>query len=262
MSQNLVSLQPAWNAEQVALVKRTICKDASDDELKLFMHIANKSGLDPFARQIYATKRVNHKTGEKTMVVQTSIDGFRLIASRTDAYAGSDDPVFDNEESPTKATVTIYKMVQGQRCAFTATARWKEYCPPAGQDFMWKKMPCVMLAKVAEALALRKAFPADLSGIYAKEEMDQAEADNGRVSPGQPGPEDGHAPIDGEWRFPGGANRHRKFSELSPADHKDYIQRCEAYFQKIKKPLPAWWDEYLALAEPAIAALENGTQEG
>lgn len=260
MSQNLVSLQPAWNADQVALVKRTICKDASDDELKLFMHIANKSGLDPFARQIYATKRVNHKTGEKTMVVQTSIDGFRLIASRTDAYAGSDDPVFDNEENPTKATVTIYKMVQGQRCAFTATARWKEYCPPTGQDFMWKKMPCVMLAKVAEALALRKAFPADLSGIYAKEEMDQAEADNGRVSPGQPGPEDGVQ--DDTYRIPFGKYKMRSLEQVGADDLRGYVNYLEDKAKKDGKAITGIVADFIERASEYIGAFENGTQEG
>lgn len=164
------------SSDQVELLKRTICRGATDDEMKLFMHVCQRTGLDPFARQIYAVKRNDNASGTSNMVIQTSIDGFRLAASRSGEYAGSDDPIIDDETQPRKATVTVYKMVQGQRCAFTATARWKEYYP--GDDkkgFMWRKMPCVMLSKVAEALALRKAFPADLSGVYAKEEMDQAE---------------------------------------------------------------------------------------
>jgi phage recombination protein Bet len=165
----------ALTPEQVELLKRTICKDATNDELKLFLHVCQRTGLDPFARQIYAVKRTDNQTNEKKMVIQTSIDGFRLAASRSGKYAGSDDPVLDDEDQPSRATVTVYKMVQGQRCAFTATARWKEYYPGEKVGFMWRKMPCVMLSKVAEALALRKAFPADLSGVYAKEEMDQAE---------------------------------------------------------------------------------------
>jgi hypothetical protein len=72
------------------------------------------------------------------------------------------------------ASVTVWKIVSGQRCAFTATARWIEYVPPQGSDWMWQKMPHLMLAKCAEALALRKAFPRQLSGIYTKDEMAQA----------------------------------------------------------------------------------------
>ena len=69
--------------------------------------------------------------------------------------------------------MTVWRFVQGQRCAFAATARWAEYKPDAN-DFMWKKMPHTMLAKCAEALALRKGFPKQLAGLYAKEEMEQA----------------------------------------------------------------------------------------
>jgi len=168
--------QPAEWESKVELIKRTIAKGCTNDELDLFLYQARRTGLDPLAKQIHAIKRWNNKENREVMSIQTGIDGFRLIADRTGKYAGSDDPVVDQEPQPNKATVTVYKMVEGQRCAFTATARWDEYFPGEKQGFMWKKMPCVMLGKCAEALALRKAFPAELSGLYTFDEMAQAGA--------------------------------------------------------------------------------------
>ena len=163
-----------FSRQQVDLLKRTIAKDATDDELALFMAQAQRMGLDPFVKQIYLVKR-----GDKA-TIQVGIDGYRLVADRTGKYAGNDDPEFEyvtGSERPHLARVTVWKIVQGQRCAFTATARWSEYVPSEKQDHMWRKMPHVMLAKVAEALALRKAFPAELSDTYVDAEMDQADDD-------------------------------------------------------------------------------------
>jgi len=132
------------------------------------MYTAERTGLDPLARQIYAVKRSGR------MTIQTGIDGYRLIADRTNKLAGISDYMYDSEseKNPGKATVTVKKVVEGGILAeFTATARWGEY--NAGGP-MWGNMPFLMLGKCAEALALRKAFPADLSGVYTAEEMDQA----------------------------------------------------------------------------------------
>jgi phage recombination protein Bet len=157
-----------FTVDKIDLIRRTICKGATADELALFLHQCRKTGLDPLARQIYLVER----SGKKT--IQTGIDGYRLIADRTGKYAGNEDPVFDNEDNPQKATVTVYKLVAGVRCPFTATARWKQYYPGKGQGWAWDKMPHLMLGKCAEALALRKAFPAELSGVYTHEEMEQS----------------------------------------------------------------------------------------
>jgi hypothetical protein len=104
----------------------------------------------------------------------------RLRADDTGVHAGTDDPVYDQPEDSDKlirwAKVTVYKFVQSQKVSFTATARWSEYAPPGSEGFMWKKMPRLMLGKCAEALALRKAFPKQLHGIYERAEMDQAES--------------------------------------------------------------------------------------
>ncbi len=164
-----------WTKEQIQLITRTVAKGATQDELALFLYTANKVGLDPLAKQIYFMKYHDQIT------IITGIDGFRAIAERANDYAGQDDVVFDagkvyekEPETPDKATVTVYRVKNGERVAFTATARWKEYKPAPPKDFMWKKMPYLMLGKVAEALALRKAFPNDLSGLYIQDEMDKS----------------------------------------------------------------------------------------
>lgn len=166
--QNSIAFEP----EQIKLIKTTIAKDATDDELKLFLYQCGTTGLNPLARQIYFMKR-----GGKVSI-QVSIDGFRVIAERSGSYAGQDEPVFIVEgEKLVGAKVAVYKFSpSGNRYqAAVGVAYWDEYCPVSGQDFMWKKMPRTMIAKVAEALALRKAFPQDLSGLYTMEEMDQSD---------------------------------------------------------------------------------------
>lgn len=177
-----------WTRDQVELLKRTICKGATDDELKLFVHACQRMRLDPFMKQVHAVKRWDSKEKKEVMSIQTGIDGYRLIADRTGKYAGSDEPSFDSESShhPGRATVTVYKLVDGQRCGFSATARWTEYAQHKtdGKLFSnWERMPYLMLGKCAEALALRKAFPAELSGIYTDDEMGQADSHHAPSSP-------------------------------------------------------------------------------
>uniref|UniRef100_A0A6M3JB18 Putative DNA recombination protein n=1 Tax=viral metagenome TaxID=1070528 RepID=A0A6M3JB18_9ZZZZ len=170
-----------YNTDQVNLIKQTVAKGCTDLELQLFMYQAQKTGLDPLSKQIHAIKRFDKKQNRETMTIQTGIDGYRLIADRTGKYAGNDDPVFGGGETyPSTATVTVWKMVDGVRCGFSASARWNEYFPGEKQGFMWEKLPFLMLGKCAEALALRKAFPAELSGIYTFEEMQQAGEDTKR----------------------------------------------------------------------------------
>lgn len=159
-----------FSEEQVALIKSTIAQGASDDELRLFLHQCQRTGLDPMSRQIYFMKRQGKVT------IQVSIDGFRAIAERSGDYAGQDEPVWaQDDKGKSYCKVTVYRFRGETRYpAAVGVAYWDEYCPPKGQDFMWQKMPRTMLAKVAEALALRKAYPNDLSGLYTGDEMAQA----------------------------------------------------------------------------------------
>lgn len=165
-----------WSREEIDLIKTTVARGTSDNELKLFLYVAKERGLNPLARQIHAVKRFNKSSGKEEMSIQTGIDGFRTIAARTGAYAGSDDPIFEGKPGTPdfSATVTVWRLVQGIRCPFSARARWDEYYPGEKQGFMWKSKPHVMLGKCAEALALRKGFPEDLAGLYSDDEMEQA----------------------------------------------------------------------------------------
>lgn len=177
---NIVKIAPQSNAldfpdEKKALIKKTYGKDLTDLEFDLFISVASARGLDPVMNQIHAVKRNDKNAGEKSMTIQVGIDGFRVTASRSGAYAGRDETVFEyNGSALKKAKVTVYKIVQGMRVPFTETASWSEYFPTnEKQNFMWKKMPETMLSKCAEAKALRAAFPSDLSGIYIPEEIQQ-----------------------------------------------------------------------------------------
>lgn len=157
-----------FSEDKLKLLKDTVCKGASDNELQLFLHVCIKTGLDPFMKQIYSIPRGGQRT------IQTSIDGFRLIAERTCKYSPGKEPsyTYDSNGKLISATATVKKMTaDGTWHEISATAFNDEY---NGRNTFWGKMPHLMLAKCAECLALRRAFPAEMSGVYSDEEMAQA----------------------------------------------------------------------------------------
>jgi len=189
MTEITVRSEPVYDALMV--VREVLAPDLTLAELRLFAMVADRSGLDPFARQIFAVKR--RSGGVYRVTFQTGIDGYRSIAARTGEYDGQDEPTYSADCScerlpkphPVSSTVRVHR--KGMSHPVAATAFWHEYVPEAGQsgngDQMWRKMPHVMIAKVAEALALRKAFPWDPnrqtgigSDVYTTDEMAQADA--------------------------------------------------------------------------------------
>ena len=173
----------AYSTEKMDLLRRTVAKDCTNDEFDMFATQCRRTGLDPFARQIYPLKiqgRVNF---------QTSIDGFRLIAERSGKYRGQLGPMWADKDGawydvwlkdgpPAAAKVGVLREDFAEPCWAVAT-----YTSYGRQTEIWKKMPDLMLAKCAESLALRKAFPQELSGLYTADEMGTPDA---KVPPAPP----------------------------------------------------------------------------
>ena len=181
-----------FDGEQLQLLKNTIAKGASDAEFGLFVQTCNRLQLDPFARQIYLVKRWDNQLRTEVAQSQVSIDGFRLVAERTREYRGQTVPqwcgrdgkwvdVWLADEPPAAARVGVHRSGFAEpmvRVAVYASYVQLTKDKQSGQqrpNRMWSTMPDVMLAKCAEALALRAAFPHELSGVYTSEEMGQAD---------------------------------------------------------------------------------------
>lgn len=165
-----------YTTEQIATLKKTVAHGTSDAEFSLFLEVCKSSGLNPFAKQIYAIRR-----GDK-MTIQTGIDGYRVLAERTGKYAGQVGPFWCGDDGQwhdvwLSAAAPVACKIGVLRRDFNepmwAVARTAAYAQAS--NGLWKTMPDVMIAKCAEALALRKAFPEHISGVYTAEEMEQAD---------------------------------------------------------------------------------------
>lgn len=173
--------------DKVQLVKDMIMKGASDSELALFVSNCNRTGLDPMNKQCWAVKRWDASLGREVFSFQTGVDGFRIVANRSGKYSGQLGPywcdetgvwkdVWLSDKPPVAAKVGVLR--DDFKEPLWAVAKFSSYAAKKKDGSLtpfWAKMPDLMLAKVAECLALRKTFPQDLSGVFSSEEMEQAE---------------------------------------------------------------------------------------
>lgn len=196
MSNEIQSARALTNEDLSTLEKAGVIPANSDPaQVGVFARVCKEKSLSPFSKQIHLT-RYNTKDGPKYTII-VGIDGYRSIASRTGLHAGTDDAKFDmmpdgtfktaaqlmsEKRLPVSATVTAWKVVASQRVPFTHTAVFVEFS--TGQQ-KWQTMPIQMIAKCAEAFALKKGWPDELAGLHIEEEMGAFEDKQITATPGR-----------------------------------------------------------------------------
>lgn len=262
--------QTYWDENQLAVLQGGgIDEGVTRAELQAFLHECQRRRLDPFTRQIYLIGRWDNQKKRKVYRSQTSIDGFRLIARRAadeaketieyddTLWCGPDGRWVDvwlEDQPPAACKVVVLR--DGKR--FPTTARFASYVQTNSSGDMvglWRKMPDGQIAKCTEALALRKAFPEELGGIYAEEEM--AQADNpqrvqGQVVRDDPAadPVHGGGSRDQEWlrsalvrasNFPDDKAGNELWSEVIVKRDEGQLVTKDA--ERIKDAIRARWKE-------------------
>lgn len=170
---------------------------ASDSDWRIFLDMCKRRKLIP-GSQVHLTTRAAKEYSEdlhtsvfvRKATFITSIDAFRLIAQRTGDYAGQRQPVYVYLENDAPTILSKYplpgKQLYGVEVSvlrktfqepLTAFARFEAYVSTYRKNNvdevspMWARRGPEQCAKCAEALALRQAFPEDLSGLYTDDEM-------------------------------------------------------------------------------------------
>ncbi|GJJ24112.1 recombinase RecT [Mycolicibacterium mageritense] len=207
--------QDDWTEDQRVQLRALGLEHATEADLRLLYHYTARTGLDPFTKQVYMVSRktkvkvrvTNPDTGNDRIeerevdkfTVQVGIDGWRVIgtraARREGVRVGHEDVLYrgkgtgwqdywDNDDG-TPVACKYVLTVDGVRISATCSyAEYVQLVKDAGQwrpNSMWAKMPGNQLAKCAEALAWRKAFPADYSGIVFEDAAQPHEVIDGEV---------------------------------------------------------------------------------
>ena len=271
-----------FTPEQAATLKNVICPGLSDSELDLVAEVAKQTGLSPFLKQLYVQKRWDNLSNSMRLIITTGIDGYRLSAERTGKYIGQRPyewcgtdgqwrDIWLSKAPPAAARVTVLKA----GCEpFVAVARFDAYAQTVkggGLNSMWQKMGAEQLAKCAEALALRKAFPQELSGVYTQEEMAQAEnPEPVRADVIEPPPRAAQLPVQASQREDSSSGKHaapklptrtaknyavkecadKPFTELSDGELSAYLAYYTEKLPSLTQP------NHVQAVEATIAAAE------
>jgi len=150
----------SWDEEQLILLRASCAPTATDPEFKKLLYLSQTWQLDPMLREIWLVK-----FGSSPAQIYAGRDGFLKIAHRSGHFDGMKTVVnFDEEGKPVSATCTVWR--NDMTHPFESNVLFNEYT--TGQN-LWKTKPSVMIGKVAESVALRKAF--SVAGLYSPEEM-------------------------------------------------------------------------------------------
>lgn len=255
----------AFTEEQRCMIRNSFANGASDQEFAVLLEMASMRRLNPFLRQVHFVKRWDSQRGAHVWAVQVSIDGMRAIAERTGLYAGQDEPEFveGTDGVPVLCKVRVWRKDWPRPAV--GVAHWAEYVQTirdraTSKDVpgpMWRRMPHVMLAKCAESIALRKAFPEDISGLYTAEEMGQADRDLPIAEAVQTQPRDLPAPR------PQLVPPMPAAEPAAPSAPADAPPALEDFYQRLAEiELPgdsvAVWMRYRADLAPLDASLREG----
>lgn len=245
-SSGVVDHRLELSSEDLTTLRDTYAADLNESEFRLFVSVAQAKGLSPLAGQIHGIVRNKNNPTKRKLTIQTSIDGFRLIAQRTGQYQGQAPhewlgadgqwrDVWIENQPPKAARATVFRA--GHLHPSVAVATWDEYCVKdydGSISSMWQSRGAGQLAKCAEALAFRKAFPEDLSGTYTDDEMGQADNNvvEGQLS--QP------APASQQTRQPNSAQN----GAISyTTDQQALKTKIEQLTDEQRGEFAAWWKE-------------------
>lgn len=163
-------------------------------QLKVFARKCQEHGLSPFTGQIHLVRYKSKTQGDQYATI-VGIDGFRSKAAKTKELAGMEPPRYNvrgdgtfetaaeliqAKRLPDTCTITIYRIKDGLRVAFSAEAVFNEFAKRFQGELQdkWKSMPFQMIAKVAEAFAIRKGFSDEVQGLFIEEEGAAFEGSN------------------------------------------------------------------------------------
>jgi phage recombination protein Bet len=290
-------LSPAAARRQIELVRRTVARGCTDAEFEEFIAVAALSGLDPMRRQIRPLILSPDDLSRRRMIPWTTIDGLRSIAARQGDYRPMEtapiiecDPaLIDPRRNPAgivRAEVRAWKYRDQTWFPVCGEAWWDEYAPlrpeksgdaadaegAAQEDLVldrhWARMGRVMIAKCAEAQALRRGWPDNTAGLYSEEELYAAQiSDRVTVAPEPAQPQQALWFLFDADRGLESVGRSDVFDRVG--DYIDQMTSAEAiarFLERNRASLNTYWDwnagtafELKRRAERRIQAIAKGS---
>ncbi|HZL95220.1 MAG TPA: phage recombination protein Bet, partial [Vicinamibacterales bacterium] len=178
---------------QMSTLRNSLFPGASDQSIAMVVDYCTARGLDPMKKPCHIVP-ISVKVGDRYEwrdVVMPGIYELRTTAMRTGLYVGQEAPVYGDVreysvttakdspklQAPESVTIKVRRLHRetGTVGEFVGIARFTE-CVGTNKDgsinARWQRAPFQMLEKCAEAAALRRAFPDELGGEHASEEME------------------------------------------------------------------------------------------